>query len=248
MAAARPGSTCTRSAAGCATARADARLDDQYVANPLTDRLRERRIACRSLRKLHGDRKRRLLLHAGRLRSDEDVTADRGRELAHDLADGGGEDVHAADDEHVVRSPDAADARARAAARARGHPDLHVVARAEAQERRGTMAEVGQHELAALARSSNGTSTGLGVDQLGVDEPPGAQVHAVLLLALPPERHADVADAHRLGHPGAPALLEERAEGRLAAAGLSRNEDAPDARAREIRPAFRRPFDEVRRV
>ena len=32
-------------------------------------------------------------------------------------------------------------------------------------------------------------------------------------------------------HLGAPALLEERAEGRLAAAGLSRNENAPHARA-----------------
>ena len=70
----------------------------------------------------------------------------------------------------------------------------------------------------------------LGVDQLGVDEAARAEVHPVLLLALAPERHADVADAHRLGDPRAPALLEHRAEGGLAAAGLARHEHALDAR------------------
>ena len=74
----------------------------------------------------------------------------------------------------------------------------------------------------------------LGLDQLGVDEAARAEVHSVLLLALAPERHADVADAHRLGHLRAPALFQLRAKGRLAAAGLAGHEDALDARSGEI--------------
>ena len=58
------------------------------------------------------------------------------------------EDVHAADDQHVVGAPDAADPRAGAAAGARARPHDHVVARAEAQERRGAVPEVREHELA----------------------------------------------------------------------------------------------------
>ena len=74
----------------------------------------------------------------------------------------------------------------------------------------------------------------LGVDQLGVDEAARAEVHAVLLLALAPERDADVADAHRLGDLRAPALLELRAERRLAAAGLAGDEHALDARPAQV--------------
>ena len=85
----------------------------------------------------------------------------------------------------------------------------------------------------------------LGIDQLGVHEAARAQVHAALLLALAPERDADVADPHRLGHPGAPARLEHRAEGRLAAAGLAGHEHALDARPREIDVPLRRPFDQI---
>ena len=86
-----------------------------------------------------------------------------------------------------------------------------------------------------LAPSSSWSgSAGLRVDELRVDEAARAEVHPVLLLALAPERHADVADPHRLGHARAPALLELRAERRLAAARLARDEDALDARAREV--------------
>src|SRR5206468_11400980 len=86
---------------------------------------------------------------------------------------------------------------------------------------------------------------GLRVDQLRVDEAPRAEVHAVLFLALAPERHADVTDAHRLGHPRAPALLEHRAEGGLAAAGFSCDEHACDARATQVDVSLGRPFDEM---
>jgi hypothetical protein len=78
-----------------------------------------------------------------------------------------------------------------------------------------------------------------------VDEPARAQVHPLLLLALPPERHADVPDSHRLGDPRAPALLERRTEGRLAAAGLAGDEDPLDTRPSKIDVPIRRPLDQM---
>ena len=62
-------------------------------------------------------------------------------------------------------------------------------------------------------------------------------------LALAPQRDADVADAHRLGHARAPALLERRAERGLAAAGLARDEHALDARAAQVEAALGRPLE-----
>ena len=89
---------------------------------------------------------------------------------------------------------------------------------------------------------------GLGIDQLGVNEPARAEVHAVSLLALAPERDADVTDPHRLGDRGAPAALELGAEGGLAAPGLAGDEDAFDARSAKVEAPLGRPLDEVRRV
>src|SRR5207247_2186856 len=129
---------------------------------------------------------------------------------------------------------DAARTRARAAARARARPGLGVVARAKAQQRRGALLQVRQHELARGAVVERDGLVGLGIDQLGVDEAARAEVHPGLLLALTPERDADVADAHRLGHLRAPARFELRPERRLAAAGLARNEQPLDARLREL--------------
>src|SRR5262249_5426285 len=123
-----------------------------------------------------------------------------------------------------------------------------VVARAKAEQWRRAMPQVRQDELALRAVAQLDGGARLGVDQLGVDEAARAEMHAVLLLALAPERDADVADAHRLGHPRAPARLELRAERRLAAARLARDEHALDARRGEVETAFGRPLDEVRRV
>ena len=75
-----------------------------------------------------------------------------GREGADHLAHRGREDVDPAHDQHVVGAPDAAHARAGAPARARARPDHDVVARAEAQQRRGAVAQVRQDELAASRR------------------------------------------------------------------------------------------------
>ena len=81
-----------------------------------------------------------------------------------------------------------------------------------------------------------------------MDEAARAEMHPVLLLALAPEGDADVADAHRLRDLRAPALLELRAEGGLAAAGLARDEHALDARRAQVESAVRGRVDEVRGV
>src|SRR6476646_4805981 len=129
----------------------DAGLDHQRVAQSLADRLGERRIGRRPLGELDADRQRRVLLDARCARADEDVPADVGREGADDLAHGGREDVDPADDQHVVGAADAPHARPGAPARAGGRADDDVVAGAEAQERRGAVAQVGEDELAGRA-------------------------------------------------------------------------------------------------
>ena len=79
------------------------------------------------------------------------MAADRRHEAAEDVADGGGEDVDAADDQHVVGAADAADAQAGAAARARRRPHQHVISCPEPQQGCRAMPEVRQDELAARA-------------------------------------------------------------------------------------------------
>ncbi len=204
------------------------RSHDEHLAQPLADRVRERAVVRDPSRELDAHGKRRLLLHPGRLGLDEDVTADVRRKRAHDLPDRRGEDVHSPDDEHVVRSPDATHPWCGPAARAGARPHLHVIAGAKPQERRSAMLEMRQDELAGGAVLHRERVPGLGIDQLGVDEAARAEMHSVLLLALPEERDADVADAHRLEDPRAPALLELGAKRRLAAPGLARHEDALD--------------------
>jgi hypothetical protein len=78
-----------------------------------------------------------------------------------------------------------------------------------------------------------------------VDEAPRAQVHTGLVFALAPQRRADVADPHRLRHPGAPALLQRGPERRLAAAGLAGDEHAGDAGSGQVDVAVGRPLDQV---
>src|SRR3954469_23851727 len=212
----------------------DARRDDERVTQPRGDRLRQIRVGLRPLGDLDADRQRRVLLDARRRGPDEDVAADARRERADHLAHGGREDVDAADDEQVVGAPDAPDPRPRPPARGRRRADLDVVARAEPQQWRGAVAQMGEHELAGRAVLHGDRLAARRVDELGVDEAVGAEVHAVLVLALAPQRHADVADAHRLGHARAPPLLEHGAEGGLAATGLAGDEHALDAGAAQV--------------
>ena len=98
------------------------------------------------------------------------------------------------------------------------------------------MPQVGQHELAGGAVVDRDRRARRWVDELRVDEAARAEVHAVLLLALAPERDADLAHAHRLRDGRVPALLEPGAEGGLAAARLAGDEHAPDAPAWASRP------------
>ncbi len=110
------------------------------------------------------------------------------------------------------------------------------------------MPEMREHELSRGAVLERERGAGLRVHELGMDEPSRAEVHSVLLLALPPERDADVADAHRLRDLRTPSLLELRAKRRLAATGLARDEYALDARSTEIEATIRRHLDEMSRV
>ena len=110
------------------------------------------------------------------------------------------------------------------------------------------MAQVGEDELARGAVGELARLAGVRVDQLRMDEPAGAEMHPVLRLALAPERGADVADAHRLGHLRAPARLELRPERRLAASGLTGDEHALDGRGREVHPPVLGRLDQVRGV
>ena len=145
--------TCTRCVASCPTARARPPSGRRARRAAGPDCVGEaRRPASTSRRQLDRDGQRRLLLHAGCARPDEDAPADLRGEPADDLANRRREDVDAADDQHVVGAADAADARRRAPARAGARPDLDVVARAEPQERRGPVAQVREHELAASRR------------------------------------------------------------------------------------------------
>src|SRR5439155_17984688 len=105
--------------------------------------------------------------------------------------------------------------------------------------------QVREHELASGAVLDGAGGARLRVDELGVHEAARAEVHSSLLFALAPERRADVADPHRLGDLRAPARLELRPERRLAAARLTRDEDALDARLREIEAALRGRLGEV---
>src|SRR4051795_10638227 len=93
--------------------------DHERGAQPVADGVGEGRVGPRVARELDGHRQRRLLLDPRRGGADEDVAAHVGREAADDLADRRREDVHAADDQHVVGAADAAHARPGPPARAR---------------------------------------------------------------------------------------------------------------------------------
>ena len=140
-------------------------------------------------RQLDADGERRLLLRARRPGLDEDVAADPGRERRDDLADRRREHVDAADDQHVVGSPDAAHARAGAPARARARcaPRRGRACGSAAAARARWRRWVSTSSPAAPSSTSIAAPR-LRVDQLGVDEPARAEVHPVLMLALAPQR------------------------------------------------------------
>ena len=150
---ARRASTCTRSAAGCPTARGrrasgrPGRARSLSLIASASPAAGATPAASSTLTGSGGS-----CFTPGSLRPDEDVPADVRSEGVHDLAHGRREDVDAADDEHVVGPPDASHPRAGAAALARGRPDLDVIAGAEPQERRRALPKMRQDELARRRR------------------------------------------------------------------------------------------------
>src|SRR5439155_12048866 len=128
------------------------------------------------------------------------TAGDARAELADHRQDGGRIHVDAADDEHVVAAAQDAHAEARALALAGGALDAHDVAAEEAHHRHRLARERGVDQLADRAGLDlHGLAT-LGVDQLHPHVARAAEVHALLVGALPEERRRDVADAHHLGH------------------------------------------------
>ena len=103
-----------------------------------------------------------------------------------------------------------------------------MVAGAEPEQRRGLTPEMGQHQFAPCAIRHGDRLAAFGIDQFGVDETAGAQMHAALFLAFPPKRDPDIADAHHLGYPGAPSLLQARSQCGFSAARLPPDEQPPD--------------------
>ena len=161
-------------------------LHDEYGSESVTDRVGERLVYARVPRQLHRDGQWRLLLHAGRGRPDEDMAADVRAESADHLAHRRGEDVDAADDQHVVGPSRCSAGGGPVRPQAHGLVRrLDMVVGAEPQQRRGAVPQMAEHELAArvVLRSERGSSA-LGIDQLNVDEAARADVHAILLFAL----------------------------------------------------------------
>ena len=107
---------------------------------------------------------------------------------------------------------------------------------------------MGQRQLALRPVDDRLGGSGVGVDELEMDEAAAAEMHAPLGLAFPPHRNRNVADAHRLGDARAPAPLQFGAHRRLAAAWLARDHHPPHARTRQVDAARPRPLQKVRRV
>ena len=197
---------------------------------------------------LDADGQRRLLSDPLGARPDHDDAGDRGREFVDDFAHRGGKDIDAAHDQHVVGAPDAADPRRGASAGATADAHAHVVAGAEAQQRRRAVDEMGQHEFALGPVGDRLRRAGLRIDQLDMDEAAAAEMHALLFLALAPEGNGDVADAHRLDDARAPGRFELGPHRRLTAAGLARHHHPFHARLDEVHAALARPFGEMQRI
>ena len=167
-------STCIRCAAGAGRRELDLGRHQKLVAKPRADAFGEPLDLCAG-REFDVNRQRRLLPHALGARADHDHARDRGGEFVDHLADGGGKDIDPAHDQHVVGAADAADARRRAPAGARAHAHPHMVAGAEAQQRRRAVDEVGQHELALGPVFDRLRRAGLRIDQLDMDKAPAAK-------------------------------------------------------------------------
>lgn len=131
------------------------------------------------------DRDCRLEVRLSKLEAEDPEPWRHAGDLGDDVADVGGEDVHAlvvgrvvgpAEGLHLRRGPAAGAVRT-------GHPD--VVARAEPDYRHCLPAEVGLDVLALRVRLERLRGAGVGIGELDVDEALAREVLAVLLGTLP---------------------------------------------------------------
>ena len=99
-----------------------------------------------------------------------------------------------------------------------------MVTGAEPEQRRRLVPQMRKHELALGPVGQRHGRAAHRIDQLGMDEAPGAEMHAALRFAFAPQRHTDVADAHRLADFGAPCRLEPRPHPRLASTRFARDQ------------------------
>ena len=238
----RGASTCRRSAGACPRRQVDACGDDERLAEARTDRLRKALVGGGPLRELDAHGKRRILLHARPLRDEEDAAGDARGEGCDDLADRGGKTFTPRTiSMSLVRPTQRFRGLVRPQRRAGTHFD--VVARPEAEQRRGAVAEVREHELAGAAvaerraRRSRGRAARRGRSR--------ARPGACRLARRTPPRATRRCPRSPSPRHVAPQLLERRAEGRLASSGLARDDDPLDARGREGDAALGGPLHEV---
>src|SRR5258706_4317875 len=125
------------------------------------------------------------------------------------VLDGGRPDVHTAQDQQIIGTPDAADARTRAATHAGVRPDHHAVTRAEAHERDALAVDMREdHFSLHLWTVKRQRLTRLRVDDFEDGEVGSQEMHAIALVAVGGiyGDHIGVADA--LGHECPPILFD----------------------------------------
>jgi hypothetical protein len=108
----------------------DFRPDHKPGTDLLLDRLGQSWSGVGALRRFDLDRQGRHLLDTLLFRTHQHDPADIREERVDHLTQRARENVHTPYDQHVIRPPDAADARSRTAARDGSHADRHMVTRA----------------------------------------------------------------------------------------------------------------------
>ena len=194
------------------------------------------------------DRERRILLHARSPWTDGDVAADLRREGADDLADGRREDVDAADDEHVVGAPDAADPRAGAAT---WHGLVFTSTWSRVRKRRSGAARWRRcvSTSSPVAPSASGIASAVAGSMSSRWTKPRAPRCIPSCSSHSPQRDTPMSPTPIASVTFArPSRLRAWGGSRLAAAGLARDEDTRDGGAAGGRRRARRPLDQVRGV
>src|SRR4029078_6681501 len=104
-----------------------------------------------------------------------------------------------------------------------------MVAAPETEERRRLAIEMRVDHLTHGPIRHRHGSAGRWVDELKVYVSLAGEMHPLLLFALAPQRHRDVANAHRLRDLGVPGRLKPPTHCRLATARLAGDQNALDA-------------------